>query len=83
MKVQVLGTGCPKCALLADRVAEAARGIALPIELEKVTDIQQILGFGVLSTPALVVEGTLRFSGKVPDVAELGALLGSVAREEQ
>lgn len=83
MKVQVLGTGCPKCTLLAERVAEAARANALSIELEKVTDIQQILSFGVLSTPALVVEGTLRFSGKVPELAELGVLLSAAAREEQ
>ncbi len=82
MHVQVLGTGCPKCTLLAERVAAAARDNALDIQLEKVTDIQQILSYGVLSTPALVVDGKLRFSGKVPEVAELGALLGAVAGGE-
>jgi small redox-active disulfide protein 2 len=82
MKVQVLGTGCPKCTLLAERVAAAAREQSLTLELEKVTDIQQILAFGVLSTPALVVDGTLRFSGRVPEVAELGALLGAASRGE-
>lgn len=75
MKLQVLGTGCAKCTLLAERVAAAAREAGLEDAVEKVTDIQQILAFGVLSTPALAVDGKVLFSGKVPEVAELRALL--------
>lgn len=79
MRVQVLGTGCPKCALLAERVAAAARAEGVGIELVKVTDIQEILAFGVLGTPALVIEGQVRFSGMVPSVTELQHLLTSIA----
>jgi small redox-active disulfide protein 2 len=77
MKVQVLGTGCPKCKLLLERVESAARDEGLGIELTKVTEIQEILAFGVLSTPALVIDDKLIFSGKVPDVLELRTLLTS------
>lgn len=75
MRVEVLGTGCPKCTLLAERVSAAAKDASLEVEVVKVMDIQQILGYGVLSTPALVVEGKVQFSGKVPEQAELVRLL--------
>jgi small redox-active disulfide protein 2 len=75
MKLQVLGTGCAKCTLLSERVAAAAREAGLEDSVEKVTDIQQILAFGVMSTPALAVDGKVLFSGKVPEVAELRGML--------
>lgn len=75
MKVQILGTGCPKCKLLAERAESAARDAGLDAEVVKVTDIGEILSFGVMSTPALALDGKVLFSGKVPDVAELRALL--------
>lgn len=77
MKVQVLGTGCPKCKLLTERVEAAARDEGLGVELTKVTEIQEILSFGVMSTPALAINGKVIFSGKVPDVLELRSLLTS------
>lgn len=77
MNVQILGTGCPKCKLLAERVESAARDEGLGVEVTKVTEIQKILAFGVMSTPALVIEGKVIFSGKVPDVMELRSLLTS------
>lgn len=76
MKVQVLGTGCPKCKTLAERTQQAADRTGVAIELEKVTDINDILDFGVMTTPALVVDGKVRISGKVPTIDEIGRLLG-------
>jgi len=82
MKVQVLGTGCPKCTLLAERVAAAAQEMGLKLEVEKVTEIQQILSFGVLGTPALVINDKVCFSGKVPEQGELASLLKAASQEE-
>jgi small redox-active disulfide protein 2 len=76
MLLQILGTGCPKCKQLSERAESAARELGLDYQLEKVTDINQILAFGVMMTPALVVDGQVRLVGKVPDVADLKALLG-------
>ena len=75
MKVQILGTGCPKCRLLAQRTEQAAREAGLDVELVKVTDIAEILDFGILSTPGLAVDGQVKLSGKVPTVADLKLLL--------
>jgi small redox-active disulfide protein 2 len=64
-KVQILGGGCSKCKILAEEVTLAAKEMGVEIELEKVTDFQKIIGFGVMTTPALVVDGKVMFSGKV------------------
>lgn len=64
-KVQVLGGGCSKCIILAEEVTKAAEELGIEIELEKVTDFKQIMGFGIMTTPALVVDGKVMFSGKV------------------
>jgi small redox-active disulfide protein 2 len=64
-KVQVLGGGCSKCKILAEEVTLAAKEMGVEIELEKVTDFEKIIGFGVMTTPALVVDGKVMFSGKV------------------
>lgn len=64
-KVQILGGGCSKCKILAEEVTLAAKEMGVEIELEKVTDFQKIIGFGVMTTPALVVDGKVLFSGKV------------------
>jgi small redox-active disulfide protein 2 len=76
MLLQILGTGCPKCKLLAERAEKAAGELGRPFQLEKVTDITRILSFGVMMTPALVVDGEVKLVGKVPEVAELKTLLG-------
>lgn len=64
-KIQVLGGGCSKCMILAEEVNKAAQELGVDIEIEKVTDYQKIMEFGVMTTPALVVDGKVRFSGKV------------------
>jgi len=73
--LQVLGTGCPKCKKLAEATEEAAKALGLEYRIEKVTDIKEIIGFGVMSTPALVVDGVVKVSGKVPSPAELKQIL--------
>lgn len=74
-KLQILGTGCPKCTKLATQTEAAAKQLGLAYELVKVTDINQIVGFGVLMTPALVVDGKVKLVGKVPSVDEIAKLL--------
>ncbi len=76
MKVlQILGTGCPKCKKLAETTEEAAESLDLEYRLEKVTDIQVIMGFGVMTTPALAVDGVVKVSGKVPSAEEMKKIL--------
>jgi len=63
-KIQVLGTGCPKCKQLAENAEMAAKTLGLEYELEKVTDINEIMKFGVMMTPGLAVDGEVKVSGK-------------------
>lgn len=76
MKLQILGTGCPKCAQLAANADAAAQAAGLDYELVKVTDLNEIMDFGVMLTPALAVDGEVKVVGKVPSVEEIQALLG-------
>ncbi len=77
MKVlQVLGPGCPKCEKLARNVEAAARELGIEHRLEKITDITKILDFGVMVTPALVVDGEVKVAGKVPSPEEIKQMLG-------
>lgn len=75
MKIQILGTGCPKCQKLAEAAREAADQLGLDYELVKVTDINQIMDFGVMMTPALAVDGQVKVVGKVPSLDELKGYL--------
>ncbi len=75
MKIQVLGTGCPKCKKLAANAEEAAKGLGLDVEIEKVTDIDKIIDFGVMSTPSLAIDGKVVVVGKVPSVEDIKKLL--------
>ena len=74
-KIQILGTGCPKCKKLADNAQSAAEALGIEYEIEKVTDINEIMKFGVMITPALVVDGQVKAVGKVPEVEEIKSLL--------
>ncbi len=74
-KLQILGTGCPKCKKLAEATEEAAKGLGMDYQMEKVTDITAIMSFNVMMTPALAVDGKVRVSGKIPSVAELRTIL--------
>jgi small redox-active disulfide protein 2 len=74
-KLQILGTGCAKCQKLAAQTEAAAQAAGIEYELEKVTDINAIMDFGVMMTPALAVDGEVKVAGKVPSVAELQGML--------
>ncbi len=73
--VQVLGTGCAKCAQVKENAEAAARELGVEAVIEKVEDINVITGFGVMMTPALAVDGEVQVVGKVPTVAEIKQLL--------
>jgi len=75
MKVQILGTGCPKCKMLAERVDSAVSEAGLDCNVEKITDINEIMAFGVMMTPALAVDGTVKSAGKLLSVDEIKVLL--------
>jgi len=76
-RIQILGTGCPKCRLLTDHAEQAAKAIGMEYTLEKVTDIAAIIAFGVMTTPALAVDGTVKVAGRVPTVDALKEMLAS------
>ncbi len=74
-KVQILGTGCPKCKKLAEVAEKAVQELNLECELVKITDINEILNFGVMMTPALAVDGNVKVVGKVPSVEEIKKII--------
>ena len=76
MKVQVLGTGCPKCSKVAEIAEAAAKELGVEAEIVKVTDINEIMNFGVMMTPALVIDGEVKVSGKVPSLDDVKNWLG-------
>jgi small redox-active disulfide protein 2 len=75
MKIQILGTGCPKCKQLSQHAEEAVQALGLDAEIEKVTQINDIMAFGVMITPALAVNGNVKSSGKVLSVEEIKGML--------
>jgi len=75
MKIEVLGTGCPKCQALAANAEAAARKLGLDYELVKITDLDEITRRGVMITPALAIDGQVRIAGKVPTPEQIEALL--------
>ena len=75
MKLQVLGTGCGKCKALYANAEAAASELGIAAEIEKVEDIQQIIKFGVMSTPCLAIDGKVKVVGKVASVDEIKKLL--------
>lgn len=70
-KLQILGTGCAKCQKLAENTRLAADELGIDYQLVKVTDLKEIATFGVMMTPALAVDGTVKLVGKVPEPGEL------------
>jgi len=74
-KLQILGPGCPKCKKLAEVTEEAAKALGLDYELVKVTDIKEIMGFGVMMTPGLAVDGQVKVYGRIPSLEEVKNLL--------
>lgn len=75
MIIQILGPGCSKCKVLASNAETAVANLSISALVEKIEDIKSIMNFGVMSTPALVVDGKVVFSGRVATVNEIQALL--------
>ncbi len=74
-KLQVLGPGCPKCIELAKRTEAAAQALGGDFEVEKVSDLGKIMAYGVMMTPALVVDGEVKVVGQVPSVDEIKKII--------
>ena len=75
MKIQILGTGCPKCKKLAELSEQAAKELNLDYQIEKVTEVSKIVDFGVMSTPALAVDGKVLMAGQLPTYEKVKELL--------
>ncbi len=75
MKIEVLGTGCPKCQSVEENVRKALAGLDVQAEVVKVTEIDDILARGVMWTPALVIDGKLVMQGKIPTVEQIKQLV--------
>lgn len=77
MKVHILGPGCAKCTQLAETVTAAAKELGIDYEMEKVSDFNKIMNFGVMMTPGLVVDGEVKAVGRVPSLEEMKKFLSS------
>ena len=75
MVIKILGSGCKSCNTLEERTREAVASLGIDVTIEHVTDIAQIMAYGVMSTPALVVDEQLKLSGRVASVDEIAAML--------
>jgi small redox-active disulfide protein 2 len=71
MNLKILGTGCPKCLKLEEMVKSIVNKLGLDAEVSHVYDINKILDYGVVMTPALVIDGKVRVSGKLPSESEM------------
>jgi small redox-active disulfide protein 2 len=74
-KIQILGTGCPKCNALTQNAEAAAKEMGIEYQIEKVTEINEIMKFGVMMTPALVIDGQVKVVGKVISPEQIKAML--------
>jgi len=77
MKIEILGTGCPRCRQTAEAVRKAVEETGVEAVIRKVEDIREIMPFRVMTTPAVAVDGQVRISGKVPTVEEVKAFLAN------
>jgi len=77
MKIEVFGIGCPKCKMLEANVKKALKSLGVRAELSKVTDLEEIVDRGVMTTPALTIDGEVVIAGRVASVGELTELISS------
>lgn len=75
MKIQILGTGCSKCDKLFKHAQQAVAELGIDAELEKVTDLADIMSMGVMNTPTLATDGQVKITGKVPSVEDIKQML--------
>lgn len=71
MKIEILGTGCAKCHKLEEMVKDVLRNTGIEAEVAKVQDIKSIMGYGVMTTPALVIDGEVKIAGKLPQAEQI------------
>ena len=83
MQLLVIGPGCTKCKTLAQFTEQAVKELGIAAEVNKVTELKQIMALGVMMTPALAVNGTIKVSGKVPNIPEIKAILQQAAQPEK
>lgn len=79
MNILVIGPGCSKCKTLAQFTEQAVKELGVTAEINKVTDLRQIMALGVMMTPALAVNGNIKVTGKVPSIPEIKAILQQAA----
>ena len=75
MKIQILGTGCKKCDTLYKHAQQAIEELGTDVEVEKITDLTEIMAFGVMNTPALAIDGQVKTTGKVPSADDIKKML--------
>ena len=75
MRIQILGTGCTKCNQLFALTEKAVQDLELPVKVEKVSDINEIVDFGIMTIPALVLDGKVEFAGNVPSLSNLKKII--------
>ena len=76
MKIEILGTGCAKCHKLDELVRETIKTQGIDAEVSKVEDIKKIMAYGVMTTPALVIDGKVKAAGKIPSAEDMKNLIG-------
>ena len=81
MNIKILGTGCPNCVRLEALVKEVATEKGLSLKVDKVTDIAEVMSYGIMSTPGLVVDGQVVSSGRVPPKAEMATMMLSTVTQ--
>jgi len=77
MKIEILGTGCKSCQALEQATATALQRLDMDVPIDRVTDYREIMAYGVMSTPALVIDGQVRTIGRVPSVWDLTEIIGA------
>ena len=75
VKIEILGTGCPKCKKLAENAEIAAKNLGIEYEIEKITNVNEIMKFGVMITPALAIDGEVKVAGKVASPEDIKKML--------
>ncbi|MEN6509556.1 MAG: thioredoxin family protein [Smithella sp.] len=74
-KLQILGPGCPKCAKLMEEAEKAAKALGIDYEIEKIKDIREMVKFGVMATPSLAIDGTVKSVGRILSMEQIKKIL--------
>lgn len=77
MNIKILGTGCPNCLKLEENTRQALAELNMEAQVEKVTEIQEIMSYGIMSTPALVIDGEVVMVGQVPNAEKIKQIISS------